>query len=127
MTRPTTSTRALSPRGSRLGRSAGVLIAALYAPDRVKSLAVLSRPHPAAFARALKFDSEQGRRSGHHKAYQDATAATDIRDNDMAQFRKAFALQGVPAETAQAYIRTLEAPGALEAAIEPSRGVSRNG
>jgi pimeloyl-ACP methyl ester carboxylesterase len=93
------------------------LIAAIYAPDRVTSLAVLSRPHPAAFARALELDSEQGKRSGHHKAYQDANAVTDIRDNDMARFRKAFALQGVPAETAQAYIRTLEPPGALEAAI----------
>ncbi|MHB8529591.1 MAG: alpha/beta fold hydrolase [Caulobacteraceae bacterium] len=93
------------------------LIAAVYAPDRVESLAVLSRPHPAAFARVLDLDSEQRKRSGHHKAYQDATAATDIRANDTARFRKAFALQGVPAEAAQAYIRTLEPPGALEAAI----------
>jgi pimeloyl-ACP methyl ester carboxylesterase len=93
------------------------LIAAFYAPDRIKSLAILSRPHPAAFARALESDSEQAKRSGHHKAFQDVTAVTDIRANDMARFRKAFALQGVTAETAQAYVGTLEPPGALEAAM----------
>jgi pimeloyl-ACP methyl ester carboxylesterase len=93
------------------------LMAAVYAPERVMSLAVLSRPHPAAFARALEGDRQQERRSGHHKAYQDASAATEIRADDMARFRKAFAVQGVPADTAQAYITTLQPPGALEAAI----------
>jgi pimeloyl-ACP methyl ester carboxylesterase len=93
------------------------LTAAVYAPERIMSLAVLSRPHPAAFARALETDDRQGKRSGHHRAYQDASAVTEIRANDMARFRKAFALQGVPADTAQAYITALEPPGALEAAI----------
>jgi pimeloyl-ACP methyl ester carboxylesterase len=103
------------------------LIAAVYAPERVMSLAVLSRPHPAAFAQALESDSQQGRRSAHHAAFQDAGAAVEIRANDMARFRKAFALQGVPPDTAQAYVATLEPPGALEAAIAWYRAAGLSG
>jgi pimeloyl-ACP methyl ester carboxylesterase len=39
-------------------------------PDRLASLAVLSRPHPTAFNRALALpDGEQAQRSRHHKAF----------------------------------------------------------
>jgi pimeloyl-ACP methyl ester carboxylesterase len=87
------------------------------APERIASLAVLSRPHPAAFARALERDPEQSKRSGHHRAFQDEAATEAIRADDFAGFRRMFAAQGVPAATAQAYIDTLSPPGALEAAI----------
>ena len=93
------------------------LIATHHAPQRVKSLMVLSRPHPAAFARAFEQDAAQAARSGHHKAFQDDSAALAIRADDFARFRKMFEDQRVPAATAQAYIDTLSPPGALEAAI----------
>lgn len=93
------------------------LIATHHAPQRVKSLMILSRPHPAAFARALEQDAAQAARSGHHRAFQDDSAAKAIRADDFARFRTMFEGQRVPAATAQAYIDTLSPPGALEAAI----------
>ena len=92
-------------------------LTAVAAPARIKSLAVLSRPHPAAFARAFERDAQQSQRSGHHRALQDDSAAAGIRADDFAGFRRLFAAQGVPADTAQAYIDTLSPPGAVEAAI----------
>jgi pimeloyl-ACP methyl ester carboxylesterase len=93
------------------------LIAA-QAPERLMSLAVLSRPHPAAFARAFERDAEQSKRSGHHKAFQDAGAGAALRADDFAGLRRMFAASGVPADTAQAYIATLAEPGAIEAAVD---------
>jgi pimeloyl-ACP methyl ester carboxylesterase len=90
---------------------------ATQAPQRLRSLTVLSRPHPAAFARAFEKDAEQAKRSGHHKAFQDESAGTALRADDFAGLRRMFAAQGVPAETAQAYIDTLAEPGAIEAAV----------
>jgi pimeloyl-ACP methyl ester carboxylesterase len=92
-------------------------LTAAAAPERIESLAVLSRPHPAAFARAFDTDPEQPKRSGHHRAFQDEAATANIRADDFAGFRRMFAAQGVPAATAQAYIDTLSPPGALEAAV----------
>src|SRR6266487_1289020 len=46
------------------------LVAASH-PARVRSLTVLSRPHPAAFAQALQHDPEQAQRSRHHRAFHD--------------------------------------------------------
>ncbi|WP_293907674.1 alpha/beta hydrolase [Phenylobacterium sp.] len=92
------------------------LIAAQH-PQRVLSLAVLSRPHPAAFARAFETDAQQSKRSGHHKTFQDEGAGTALRADDFAGLRRMFDAQGVPAATAQAYIDTLFEPGAIEAAV----------
>jgi pimeloyl-ACP methyl ester carboxylesterase len=92
------------------------LIAA-QAPQRLKSLAVLSRPHPAAFARAFETDAGQSKRSGHHKAFQDEGAGTALRADDFAGLRRMFAASGVPTDTAQDYIATLAEPGAIEAAV----------
>jgi len=45
-------------------------------PDRLASLAVLSRPHPNAFNRALQMpDGDQAQRSRHHKAFLEPGAA----------------------------------------------------
>jgi pimeloyl-ACP methyl ester carboxylesterase len=38
-------------------------------PERIASLTMLSRPHPASFARALKIDLEQPHRSRHHQEW----------------------------------------------------------
>jgi pimeloyl-ACP methyl ester carboxylesterase len=44
-------------------------------PERLISLSVLSRPHPAAFAAALGADREQAGRSRHHGAFDDPATA----------------------------------------------------
>src|SRR5689334_614079 len=50
------------------------LVAAYHAP-RVRRLAVLSRPHPAAFASALRSDQRQAERSRHHRGFDDEQSA----------------------------------------------------
>lgn len=91
---------------------------AINFPERVRSLAILSRPHPAAFVDALKNDPQQASRSGHHKTLLEPGVAQSIRDSGFANFRKMYGHQGVTAEVAQLYINTLSEPGAIEAAIE---------
>jgi hypothetical protein len=44
-------------------------LVAAWNPRRVASLTVLSRPHPAAFAAAIKQDEFQAGRSKHHRAF----------------------------------------------------------
>ncbi len=91
---------------------------AMRAPERVRSLAILSRPHPAAFALAWKEDAGQSGRSGHHSALLKPETITALREAKLEPFRRMFAGQGVPDADAQAYIAALMQPGALEAAIE---------
>ncbi len=86
-------------------------------PDRVASLTVLSRPHPAAFARAMAEDPEQAKRSRHHKAFREARAAARLRQDDFKILRAGLEREGVAPETLDAYFRTLGEPGALEAAV----------
>lgn len=92
-------------------------LTATSAPGRILKLAVLSRPHPAAFARAFSADPAQAQRSGHHRTLLADDAAAGMRADDFGWARRMFAAQGVPPDTAQAYIDTLSPPGALEAAI----------
>jgi pimeloyl-ACP methyl ester carboxylesterase len=86
-------------------------------PDRVASLTVLSRPHPAAFARAMAEDHEQAKRSQHHKAFREAEAAARLRQDNFKMLRAGLEREGVAPETLDAYFRTLGEPGALEAAM----------
>ena len=92
-------------------------LTAVEAPERLLSLGVLSRPHPAAFARAFEGDPEQAKRSGHHRSLQDDSTVAAMRADGMARLKALLAGSGVPAATAQAYVDTLSPPGALEAAV----------
>lgn len=91
---------------------------ALQAPERVTSLAVLSRPHPQAFVAALRGDPEQKKRSGHHSSLLADGVAAQMRASDFAWFRALYQHQGVPEEGAVRYLATLSEPGAVEAAID---------
>jgi pimeloyl-ACP methyl ester carboxylesterase len=91
---------------------------ALRSPERVASLTVLSRPHPAAFAESFKRDAQQAARSGHHASLLAAGVAQQFRQSGFAQFRKWFREQAVPDVAAEHYISTLSEPGAIEAAID---------
>jgi len=86
-------------------------------PERVRSLAVLSRPHPAAFARAMSGDEEQPGRSRHHHAFQRAQATDELLAEDCARLRAVLLRQGVPDADANAYLEVLGDPAALDAAI----------
>ena len=86
-------------------------------PERLISLSVLSRPHPAAFARAMREDTAQSARSGHHRAFREADAVQRMRDAELKPLRKAMIDQGVPPADADVHVRQLLEPGAIEGAM----------
>ena len=92
------------------------LLAALHA-DRILSLTVLSRPHPAAFAQAMRSDAKQSERSKHHRAFQDPNTAARLLENDAARLRRALSDQGVPVADVAAYLSVLNDHEALDAAV----------
>ena len=61
---------------------------AAWHPERVKSLAVLSRPHPAAFRRAYLEDRDgQQTKSRHHKAFHDPNTGPLLLEDDAKPLR----------------------------------------
>ena len=92
------------------------LIAASNA-DRLRSLTILSRPHPAAFARSLHEDKAQSERSRHHRAFREGDAVARMRAASLAPLRTAMIAQGVPETDADRYVRVLLEPGAIEGAM----------
>lgn len=51
-------------------------------PERIASLTMLSRPHPASFARAMKTDPDQPHRSRHHHELLDSGAGPRLLADD---------------------------------------------
>lgn len=90
---------------------------AAYHPERIRSLTVLSRPHPAAFAAAFRSDPQQASRSKHHKAFQNPQTVELLLENGAARLRRSLADQGVPAAAIDAYLSVLGDPATLEAAV----------
>jgi pimeloyl-ACP methyl ester carboxylesterase len=109
-----------APRCDLVGHDWGGQIAWLIAaghPGRVRTLCVLSRPHPAAFARAMAEDPAQAERSRHHRAFREADAVARMRAASLKPLREAILGQGVPAEDAAVYMETLMQPGGIEGAM----------
>jgi pimeloyl-ACP methyl ester carboxylesterase len=103
-----------------VGHDWGGQLAWLHAaqqPALLDSLTVLSRPHPAAFAEAMRADPAQAERSRHHRAFQDANATQALLADDAKRLRAALAEQGVAAADVAAYLSRLNEYDALDAAI----------
>ena len=87
-------------------------------PDRVKTLAILSRPHPRAFRRAFKEDADgQQHRSRHHKAFHDPSTSARLLENGGEPLRTRLASANVPPRAIDDYLSVLGTPAALEAAL----------
>jgi pimeloyl-ACP methyl ester carboxylesterase len=86
-------------------------------PGRVRTLTVVSTPHPGALATALRTDEDQRERS-HYMIDWGETPATEERmlAHD-AQLLRALYAGAVPQDSVEAYIRHLTRPGALTAAL----------
>lgn len=86
-------------------------------PGRVRSLAIVSTPHPGALATALRTDNDQRKRS-HYMIDWRETPATEERmlAHDAQELRALYAGK-VPQDSAEAYVRHLSQPGALTAAL----------
>jgi pimeloyl-ACP methyl ester carboxylesterase len=87
-------------------------------PERVASLTVLSRPHPAAFRRAFREDADgQRHRSRHHKAFHDPATGARLLEDGARRLRRNLAEQGVPESAVEEYLSVLGDPAALESAL----------
>lgn len=91
-------------------------LTAAHHPDRVHSLTVLSRPHPAAFARSFELDHEQATRSRHHRTM--GPEATDrLWADGCRAIRKLLADAGVPPADVDAYAATFADRDAVDGAL----------
>jgi pimeloyl-ACP methyl ester carboxylesterase len=86
-------------------------------PERLISLTILSRPHPAAFVKAMAEDPDQPKRSGHHRAFREADVFKRMREANLKPLRDALTRQGVSEVDAEKHIAILSDPGAIEGAI----------
>ncbi|MET7711075.1 alpha/beta hydrolase [Streptomyces sp. NPDC005407] len=86
-------------------------------PDRVRTLTVVSTPHPGALATTLRTDKDQRERSQYMIDWRE-TPATEERmlAGDAEALRATYAGK-VPQASAEAYVRHLSQPGALTAAL----------
>jgi len=109
-----------APRFDLVGHDWGGQIAWLVAasrPDRVRTLSVFSRPHPAAFARAMAADAAQAERSRHHRAFREDDAVARMRAANLKPLLEAMIAQGVPKSGAADYVAALMEPGGIEGAM----------
>jgi pimeloyl-ACP methyl ester carboxylesterase len=86
--------------------------------DRLASLAILSRPHPNAFNRALQMtDGDQAHRSKHHKAFLEPDAADVVLADDARWLRDRWEANGVPSNATEAHLSVLGDKDTMEAAL----------
>jgi pimeloyl-ACP methyl ester carboxylesterase len=87
-------------------------------PSRLRSLTILSRPHPAAFRRAFRENADdQQHRSRHHKIFHDPTTGPRLLEDGARRLRSPLAEQGVSLASIADYVSVLGEPAALEAAL----------
>jgi pimeloyl-ACP methyl ester carboxylesterase len=103
--------------GHDWGGSLAWLIADRW-PERLASLTMLSRPHPASFARALAMpDGDQAYRSRHHREFLDPAAGPRLLADDAAWVRTRLARNGVPEAAIAAHLSVVGNPPAMEVAL----------
>jgi pimeloyl-ACP methyl ester carboxylesterase len=108
------------PRFHQVGHDWGGQLSWLLAahhPERLISLTVASRPHPAAFVRAMREDAAQAERSSHHRSFQAADAVARMRAAGLEPLRQALETQAVPPASSRDYIANLLEPGGIEGAM----------
>ncbi len=86
-------------------------------PDRLRTLTVVSTPHPGALATALRTDPDQRERSQYMITWRETPATEQRMLADDARALRAFYGEIVPPRSADAYVRHLSRPGALTAAL----------
>lgn len=84
--------------------------------DRVTTLTALSVPHPTAFREAIATDDDQRQRSAYIGLFRrEGKAEHLLLENDGARLRALF--DGCPPERVEAYVKPMQTPGALTAAL----------
>jgi pimeloyl-ACP methyl ester carboxylesterase len=88
-------------------------------PERVRTLTIVSVPHPRAFADALsgKLGGDQPERSSYVEFFRSDAAEPTFLANDAAMLRQIFTSSGISDADADEYARVLTQPGALTGAL----------
>ncbi|WP_338060768.1 alpha/beta hydrolase [Streptomyces viridochromogenes] len=86
-------------------------------PDRVRTLTVVSTPHPGALATSLRTDEDQRERSHYMIDWRETPATEERMLAHDAQLLRTLYAGKVPQDSADAYVRHLSRPGALTAAL----------
>lgn len=112
-----------------VGHDFGGMVAWMVAghhPDRVRTLAVASTPHPAAFRASYQAGrSDQHERSGYMRTFREAIRGeleASLLADGAAGLRRVYA--GLDPEAIEEYVAVLSQPGALVAAIDWYRSMS---
>lgn len=90
--------------------------------DRLRSLAVVSTPHPAALATAMKTDEDQANRSRYMTEWRNAPATERAMLADDARALRQIFGRDVPRDAVDEYVQRLQEPGAMTAALNWYRG-----
>ncbi|MFC5288820.1 alpha/beta fold hydrolase [Actinokineospora guangxiensis] len=109
--------------GHDVGAVVGWHTAAAH-PDRVRTLAALSAPHPCALAEAARTDEDQAMRSQHLTLFKERSAERRLLADDAAALRAVFEHRLPPSAVAD-YVTRLSEPDALSAALNWFRASRR--
>ncbi len=90
---------------------------ALLHPDRIFTLSVLSRPHPAAYFKALADDPGQSSGSGHHKSHLEPEATDRLMSDGETGFRALLRRGRIPEQDIEGYAATLDSRALMDAAL----------
>jgi pimeloyl-ACP methyl ester carboxylesterase len=95
-------------------------------PERLRSLTVLTTPHPVAFLQGLQGElgGDQQERSGYMAMFREEGAEDQFLANGAQLFRMVFAATGLTDEEAAPYVETLGSREALRAALNWYRASS---
>lgn len=89
-------------------------------PERLRTLTVLSTPHPVAMGRGLggELGGDQAERSGYMEMFREPGSQDLFLADDAALFRRMFSASGMPEGGGEPYVEALGTPEALGAALD---------
>ena len=82
-------------------------------PHRLRTLTVLSTPHPSAFAQAFTSGGDQQERSAYVDFFRSPEAEPTFLADDAAGLKNMYAVTGLSDEDAAPYVEVMRQPGAL--------------
>lgn len=85
-------------------------------PDRLRSLSVVSTPHPKALSQAMRTDEDQQLRSRYMTEWRQTSTELHMLDNNAEALRRIFEWKVEPSRVEE-YVQRLSEPGALTAAL----------
>ena len=97
-------------------------------PARLRTLTVLSVPHPRAMLRALSGEAgcDQPQRSSYFKLFRQEDAPDRFLADDAALLRGLFLGTGLAAHEAEPYVELMRQPGAMRCALNWYRAMGRD-